>query len=100
MTKADDVLADAMTHVGGTELASTAASKAIGRESDFVKEQVVLALGKEPRLHPTGGDIRVSVTDDEVILAALWTDEAERALAERVAHSLAAGRTVRSEPVL
>jgi hypothetical protein len=98
MTKVDDVLADTMAHVGGTELAQTPPSKAIGRESEFVKEQVVLALDREPALHPPGGDIRVSVTDDEIILAALWTDEAQRALAERIARSLAAGRTVRSEP--
>jgi hypothetical protein len=77
----EDVLTDTMGHIGGTELTSKSAPKAIGHESDFVKEQVVLALEKEPGLQQIG-DIRVSVTDDEILLAASWTREDERALGE------------------
>lgn len=91
----DDVVTDAMSHVGGTELTSKSASKAIGHESEFVKEQVVHALGKEPRLQSIDA-LRVSVTDDEILLTARWTGDDQRALAERVARALSVGRVVRS----
>ncbi|HET9930041.1 MAG TPA: hypothetical protein VFQ35_05125 [Polyangiaceae bacterium] len=97
MATPDDALNDVYDHVGGTELSSKSATKAIGHESDFVKEQVVLALRNEARLRPAG-DIAVSVTEDEIVLSAPWTDEEHRALSERIARSLAVGRKVRSEP--
>ena len=92
----DDVLSEVSDHVGGTELTNKSASKAIGHESEFVKEQVVHALGKEPRLQ-TADAIRVNVTDDEILLTASWTGDDQRALAERVARALSVGRVVRSE---
>lgn len=93
----DDALNEVYDHVGGTELSHEPASKAIGRESDFVRDQVVLALRKDDRLRSLV-DITASVTDDEILLAATWTDQEQRALAERIARSLAVGRVVRSEP--
>ncbi len=96
MATPEDAIADVVDHVGGTELESNSASNAIGHESEFVREQVLLALGKEPRLPPLG-ELRVSVTDDEILLTARWTGEEQRELAERIARSLAAGRSVRSE---
>ena len=93
----DDALNDVYDHVGGTELSNKSATKAIGHESEFVKEQVVLALRNEARLQP-GGDIVVNVTEDEIVLTAGWASQEQRALAERIAHSLAVGRSVRSEP--
>lgn len=97
MATPDDALNDVYDHVGGTELSNKSATKAIGHESEFVKEQVVLALRNEARLQP-GGDIVVNVTEDEILLTAAWTSQEQRALAERIAHSLAVGRSIRSEP--
>lgn len=93
----DDVLSEVSDHVGGTELTNKSASKAIGHESEFVKEQIVHALGKEPLLQLADG-IRVSVADDEIVLTAPWSGDDQRALAERIARSLAVGRVVRSAP--
>ena len=90
----NDALRDIADHVGGTELTSNSAPKAIGHENDFVKEQIVRALQNEPRLT---SDIVVSVTDDEIHLTAPWTDAHRLALAERIARSLAVGRSVRAE---
>lgn len=96
MATPDDALNEVYDHVGGTELSHEPDSKAIGHESDFVREQVVLALKKEDQLQSLG-DITVRVTEDEILLAAPWTDEEQRAIAERVARLLAVGRVVRSE---
>jgi hypothetical protein len=92
----DDALNEVYDHVGGTELSHQPASKALGRESEFVWEQVMLALKKDERLQSLV-DITANVTDDEILLAAAWTDEEQRAVAERIARSLAVGRVVRSE---
>lgn len=96
MATPDDALNDVYDHVGGTELSNKSATKAIGHESEFVKEQVVLALGKEARLQASG-HIGVNVTDDDIVLTAAWADEEQRALAERIARSLAVGRKVHAE---
>jgi len=96
MTIPDDALNEVYDHVGGTELSHEPASKAIGHENDFVREQVVLALKKDDGLRSLV-DISANVTEDEILLAAAWTDEDQRAHAERIARSLAVGRVVRSE---
>lgn len=92
----NDALLAVADHVGGTELTNNSAPKAIGHESDFVKEQIVRALQKDSRLEPVD-DIRVSVTDDEILLTAPWVDAERPALAESIARALAVGRTVRFE---
>ena len=96
MTIPDDALNEVYDDVGGTELSHEPDSKAIGQENDFVREQVELALKKDDRLRSLV-DITTSATEDEILLAAAWTDEDQRALAERIARSLAVGRVVRSE---
>lgn len=92
----DDALNEVYDHVGGTELSHKPDSKAIGHENDFVREQVVLALKKDDQLRSLG-NITATVTENEILLAAAWTDEEQRALAERIARLLAVGRVVRSE---
>lgn len=96
MANPDDALTDVYDHVGGTELSNKSATEAIGHESAFVKEQVVLALRNDARLQ-RGSDVAVEVTDEEIVLSAPWLDEDQRALGERIARSLAVGRKVRSE---